>query len=263
MELWHVLLKLQVQNSDSFGYHWKCSDLGILNLCFADDVLIFCSGHLQSVQVIKDTLSTFAALSGLRVNSAKSQVILSKSVRSERQAILDFMGFQEGTLPIKYLGVPLVASRLTIEDCKPLLHKLDNKLAGWSHHILSLAGRTQLIKSVLSSLHIYWASVFILPKSIINSIESRLRKFLWQGSSATGFAKVAWAQICKPKEEGGLGIRRVIFMNQAFDDETTLADFTKRYPIDLGGLGFAVSASRHLNLESPALDVFLVLEKID
>ncbi|KAL0284421.1 UNVERIFIED_CONTAM: hypothetical protein Sradi_7197800 [Sesamum radiatum] len=59
---------------------------------------------------------------------------------------------------------------------------------GWNHLNLSLAGRTQLIKSVLSSLHLYWASVFILPKSIIKVIESKLRSFLWKGSGSSGLA---------------------------------------------------------------------------
>ncbi|KAL0439730.1 UNVERIFIED_CONTAM: hypothetical protein Slati_2456000 [Sesamum latifolium] len=133
-------------------------------------------------------------MSGLQVNPSKSTIILSKAVQRDRQAILDLMEFQEGSLPIKYLGVPLIASRLTVADCKPLLDKINSKLAGWSQLNLSLAGRTQLIKSVLSALHIYWASVFILPKSIINVIEGRMRKFLWQGSSGTGYAKVSWVQ---------------------------------------------------------------------
>ncbi|KAL0455517.1 UNVERIFIED_CONTAM: hypothetical protein Slati_0890900 [Sesamum latifolium] len=114
--------------------------------------------------------------------------LLKQAVQMERQAILDLMGFQEGSLPIKYLGVPLISSRLTIADCQPLIDKIDNRLAGWSQFNLSLAGRTQLIKSVLSSLHTYWASGFILPKSIINIIEGRMRKFLWQGSWR-GYAK--------------------------------------------------------------------------
>ncbi|KAL0439857.1 UNVERIFIED_CONTAM: LINE-1 reverse transcriptase [Sesamum latifolium] len=130
MELWHVLLQLQVQQAPNFQYHWKCQGLGILNLCFADDVLIFGSGNTHSVSIIKDSLAEFVAMSGLHVNPSKSQIILSKSVRSERQSILDLMGFQEGTLIIKYLGVPLVASRLTIADCQPLLLKIEGRLAG-------------------------------------------------------------------------------------------------------------------------------------
>ncbi|KAL0293096.1 UNVERIFIED_CONTAM: hypothetical protein Sradi_6956200 [Sesamum radiatum] len=42
-----------------------------------------------------------------------------------------------------------------------------------------------------------------------------MRKFLWQGSSGAGNAKVAWDQLCKPKVEGGLGIRRLTTSNQA------------------------------------------------
>ncbi|KAL0292355.1 UNVERIFIED_CONTAM: hypothetical protein Sradi_6992700 [Sesamum radiatum] len=150
-------------------------------------------GTINSVSTIKATLLEFAELSGLRVNP----------------------GFQEGSLPIKYLGVPLSSSRLTRTDCQPLLDKLARRLAGWNHLTLSLAGRTQVIKSVLNSLHIYWASAFLLPKAIIQILERKMREFLWKGSSGSGYAKVSWAQVCKSKEEGGLGIRSVLHMNQA------------------------------------------------
>ncbi|KAL0287889.1 UNVERIFIED_CONTAM: putative mitochondrial protein [Sesamum radiatum] len=155
MEIWHVMLRLRTQSDESFQYHWKCNDLGILNLCFADDVLIFCAG------------------------TGKPSLII---------------GFQEGSLPIKYLGVPLSSSRLTRTDCQPLLDKLARRLAGWNHLTLSLAGRTQVIKSVLNSLHIYWASAFLLPKAIIQILERKMREFLWKGSSGSGYAKVSWAQ---------------------------------------------------------------------
>ncbi|KAL0292777.1 UNVERIFIED_CONTAM: hypothetical protein Sradi_6973500 [Sesamum radiatum] len=128
MEMWHVLLKLRIHSSAMFQYHWKCRELEIVYLCFADDVLIFCSGTADSVSLIRDVLTEFAAMSGLQVNPSKSQVILSKSV-AHRQHILDIMGFQEGSLPIKYLGVPLVSSRLTNSDCQPLIQKLDSRLA--------------------------------------------------------------------------------------------------------------------------------------
>ncbi|KAK4390843.1 hypothetical protein Sango_2147600 [Sesamum angolense] len=108
--------------------------------------------------------------------------------------MIDVLGFQEGFLPVRYLGVPLISSRLKIADCKPLIDKLDSRIAGWSHLNLSFAGRAQLIQSVLSTLHSYWASVFILPKGIIKILEAKLRKFLWQGATGRGQAKVAWDQ---------------------------------------------------------------------
>nr|XP_043625572.1 uncharacterized protein LOC122596998 [Erigeron canadensis] len=77
-------------------------------------------------------------------------------------------------------------------------------------------GRVQLVISVLSSLHLYWASVFILPARIIKDLEKSMRGFLWcQGPMQRGKAKVAWKDVCVPKFEGGLGIRRIDDMNKA------------------------------------------------
>ncbi|KAL0293927.1 UNVERIFIED_CONTAM: hypothetical protein Sangu_3228300 [Sesamum angustifolium] len=176
--------------------------------------------------VITDTLNEFAALSGLKVNPAKSQIIFSRAVQQERQQILDYLGFQEGSLPVKYLGIPLTSSRLTIADCRPLIDKVDARLAGWNNQILSYAGRLQLIKSVLTTLHTYWASAFILPKGVLKTLEKKMRQFLWQGSAGSGNAKVAWAWISKPKEEGGLGIRSLTITNQALMLKT-MEDITK------------------------------------
>ncbi|KAK4383918.1 hypothetical protein Sango_3108000 [Sesamum angolense] len=143
----------------------------------------------------------------LKVNSAKSQIIFSRAVQQERQQILDYLGFQEGSLPVKYLGIPLTSSRLTIADCRPLIDKVDARLAGWNNQILSYAGWLQLIKSVLTTLHTYWASAFILPKGVLKILEKKMRQFLWQGSAGSRNAKVAWAWISKRKRKEGLRYR--------------------------------------------------------
>ncbi|KAL0367279.1 UNVERIFIED_CONTAM: hypothetical protein Sradi_3618000 [Sesamum radiatum] len=170
MEVWRIILHKRVQAAADFHYHWKCKEQGILNLYFADDVLIFCKGTVQSVRVIKAVLDEFASDSGLKVNPNKSQVILSHAAQS----------------------------------------KIDARLAGWSHLNLSFAGRTQLLRSVMSAMHAYWASVFLLPKAVIKEIEARMRRFLWRGSSDRGYAKVSWDQVCKPNakevlESDGVG----------------------------------------------------------
>ncbi|XP_074305640.1 uncharacterized protein LOC141640860 [Silene latifolia] len=72
---------------------------------------------------------------------------------------------------------------------------------------LSYAGRLVLIKSVLSTLHCYWARIFILPVSILNKVEALCRSFLWQGNEiSNGPALIAWDTCCKTKQEGGLGL---------------------------------------------------------
>ncbi|KAL0292598.1 UNVERIFIED_CONTAM: hypothetical protein Sradi_6983200 [Sesamum radiatum] len=156
-----------------------------------------------------------------------------ESCHGERQQILDVMGFQEGTLPIPLPWCPVV--------------------------FVKALGRVQLIKSVLSSLHTYWASVFILPKAVLKVIEERMRSFLWKGASGSGVAKVAWEQICRPKKEGGLGIKRVVHMNQALYAKTHLAHTSGGQMFYLGVLGAAVSAKKSDTLDCQGLpsDSFL------
>ncbi|KAL0294560.1 UNVERIFIED_CONTAM: hypothetical protein Sradi_6878700 [Sesamum radiatum] len=155
----------------------------------------------------------FAEMSGLHANIHKSHLILSRSASPLRDALLATLDFQEGHLPIRYFGVPLLATRLSIADYQPILLKIDSRIKGWDGVLLSFAGRVQLIKSVLSALQIYWSMAFILPKHVIREIEKRLRTFLWRGNNAVGHAKVSWQQVCQPISEGGLGIRNLQAQN--------------------------------------------------
>ncbi|GJV28011.1 hypothetical protein Tco_1384459 [Tanacetum coccineum] len=126
------------------------------------------------------------------------------------------MPFEEGRIPVKYLGVLLVPSRLVYRDCKELIEKVEARINDWKNKSLSIVGRLQLVQYVIASMHVFWASVFILPMRILLDIEQLMRSFLWcQGSMRNGKAKVAWNVVCLPKDEGGLGIRRLGFFNKA------------------------------------------------
>lgn len=67
-----------------------------------------------------------------------------------------------------------------------------------------------MIYSVIYSMANFWSSVFVLPKWFYAKVDSMCSGFLWKNStrSATG-ARVSWENICKPKAEGGLGIRKL------------------------------------------------------
>ncbi|GJZ17557.1 reverse transcriptase zinc-binding domain-containing protein [Tanacetum coccineum] len=94
--------------------------------------------------------------------------------------------------------------------------KVQARVDDWKNKFLSAAGRLQLIRSVLSSMHIYWASMFILPSRVLLDIEQIIRHFLWShGSSKRCQSKVAWEVVCLPKDEGGLGVRRLDTFNKA------------------------------------------------
>ncbi|KAL0327933.1 UNVERIFIED_CONTAM: hypothetical protein Scaly_2225900 [Sesamum calycinum] len=126
------------------------------------------------VRVFKEGLNEFSMISGLKVNPNKSQLILSKSTEKLRPLLQQVLGFQVGELPLRYLGLPLLHSRLTVRDWKPLLLKVDQRIASWTAISLSFAGQTQFIKTVLNPLNAYWSAAFVLPKGIIKLIEGKL-----------------------------------------------------------------------------------------
>ncbi|GJW91938.1 hypothetical protein Tco_0169491 [Tanacetum coccineum] len=96
-----------------------------------------------------------------------------------KTGIMQLMSFQLGTLPIMYLSVPLISSRLLYKDCKILVECVRKRIGDWKNKWLSFVRRRQLVIYVFSSMHLSWASVFILLAGIIHDIEQLMCGFLW------------------------------------------------------------------------------------
>ncbi|GJT31559.1 putative reverse transcriptase domain, reverse transcriptase zinc-binding domain protein [Tanacetum coccineum] len=216
MEVLTLMLHRRIHESNNFTYHRYFSKLDLINLCFADDLFLFAHGDVNSATVIKEALDEFKDASGLTPSMPKSTAYFCNVLNHTKLAILHVPPFEEGRLPVKYLGVPLVSSRLIFRDCKELIEKVQNRINDWKNKSLSITGRLQLIQSVMGSMHLFWASVFMLPTRVLLDIEQLMRGFLWcQGSLRKGKAKVSWEVFCLPKDEGGLGIRRLEHFNKA------------------------------------------------
>ncbi|XP_058192110.1 uncharacterized protein LOC131309505 [Rhododendron vialii] len=197
-----------------FRFHWRCGNTKIINLCFADDLMIFCKGDLTSVKHIHDALTEFQELLGFSPSPGKSSIYFSGVNNSSRLAILNVLEFKEGTLPVRYLGVPLISTKLRASDCQ--VDSIITKTKCWTNRDLTYAGRVQLIKNVLFSMQTYWSSLFIISKKVVKEVEDILRAFLWSGPDLkrTG-AKVSWEHLCSPKQEGGLGFKSMQVWNKA------------------------------------------------
>ena len=90
---------------------------------------------------------------------------------------------------------------------EPVVRKVRKRLDGWKRSFLSRGGRLSLIESVLSSLPIYFLSLFKIPRNVGKEIESLMRDFLWEGCDGeVGDHLVAWKKVCLPKANGGLGV---------------------------------------------------------
>ncbi|GJZ64168.1 hypothetical protein Tco_0620589, partial [Tanacetum coccineum] len=175
-----LILKRRVRLSESFRYHRYCEEIQLIDMCFANDLFIFAHGDVESSRVIMDSLEEFKLTSALISSIPKSTAYFCNVLNHTKAAILSIMPFSEGELPVKYLGVPLISSRLLNMDCKILVEKAKNRTGDWKNKSLSFAGRLQLCKSL-----------------------------------KRGKAKIAWEDICLPKSEGGLGLCNLEVFNFA------------------------------------------------
>ncbi len=87
MEVLTCILKEKAMLPD-FQFHWRCSKTKTINLCFADDLMIFCKGEVKSVTHIRTALQEFESLSGLSPSPGKSSVFFSGVQHSTRIDIL-------------------------------------------------------------------------------------------------------------------------------------------------------------------------------
>lgn len=83
--------------TSGFKFHPKCARVNLTHLCFADDLLIFTTGDLTSIQKVKSVLEQFKEISGLQANSLKSEVSFLVFLRLASN-ILDCLEFKEGHL---------------------------------------------------------------------------------------------------------------------------------------------------------------------
>lgn len=78
----------------------------------------------------------------------------------------------EGSLSVKYLGVPLISTRLSAAECDVLKDKILGRNKGWTNKSLTYGGRAQFTQSIL--FQVFWTSIFVLPQRILKDIERLL-----------------------------------------------------------------------------------------
>ncbi|CAN1732392.1 Putative ribonuclease H protein At1g65750 [Linum perenne] len=106
------------------------------------------------------------------------------------------LGFQETKDLGRYLGVSILHGKVSKDTYGYILEHMRRKLDGWKCNSLSLAGRVTLTLSVLNSIPSYAMQTSFLSKSKVHLL--------------------AWDHICRPKDQGGLGLRKARELNQAY-----------------------------------------------
>lgn len=148
-----VIVKMQV--NPNFNHHSKCEKLGITHLSFVDDVLLFSRGDPIFINLILSTFQDFSDSTGLSVNPHKCKVFSSGMEDTIRDNLKQQTGFNDGTLPVRYLGVPLSCKKLHIVHYLLLIEKIIGRIRHWSNNLMSIAGRIMLVKSIFLTITQY------------------------------------------------------------------------------------------------------------
>ncbi|XP_043699839.1 uncharacterized protein LOC122650493 [Telopea speciosissima] len=186
------------------------------HLLYVDDLFIFMKAEMASVRWVKQFLEAYGRYSGQVVNLAKSKVFMGRISSARKQQLQSVLQIPVCTFPTKYLGVMLKKGRVQRDLILPLMDQFKKRLAAWKGRFLSMAGRIELVRSVMSSIPVHNFSVYLWLASAIENMERWIRNFIWLREADHSKAiTVSWDTLCKPKGEGGLGIRRLRDLNLA------------------------------------------------
>ena len=141
----------------------------------------------------------------------------------------------------KYLGLPMTCGKSRVNTFKELEEKIHKRVLGWKEKFISKAGREVLIKKVAQAIPTYAMSLFKLPKSMYDSINSLLAKYWWgQNKEERKIHWVNWKKLCTSKQKGGMGFRDLHAFNLAM-----LSKQAWRLTQDINSLFYKVYKARY------------------
>ncbi|KAJ3701655.1 hypothetical protein LUZ61_005360 [Rhynchospora tenuis] len=186
-------------------------------LQYADDTLLFSTAKGTAVSTLHHILSAFSHCSGIELNFNKSLLVPFNLSQPQVESIQAGLNVTISTLPFKYLGLPLTLRKPDRQAFQLLIDKIQVRLAGWKSRLLSRAGRIVLANSVLSTIPVFFMSVFQLPIWVVKALDRLRRNFIWGSSDTTGKSMhlLAWDRVCLPKSVGGFGLINLRLQNIA------------------------------------------------
>ncbi|XP_074306139.1 uncharacterized protein LOC141641373 [Silene latifolia] len=182
----------------------------------------FIRGNSKSCESLDKVIKDYCHASGQVINDNKSSMMLSScySLSFARKCLKTFNIPCDTNLG-SYLGIPTDVglsggNKSKREIFEFFIDKVRKRLFSWNCILLSPTGRLALISSVLSSLSVYFLSVFKIPVSVTKILDAILSHFWWAGHKKS--PSISWCCrlfLSQPKGNGDLGIRRMKEFNQA------------------------------------------------
>ena len=188
----------------------------LTHMQFVDDTFLGGEASVEEARVMRNTLELYGKVSGQFINWKKSEIFFFNTPYNVRFRICRILDIKLGLMPNKYLGIPFFAGRNKADLWDTLIEKCQKKMEGWRGKWLTLAGRILMLQVVITAMPVFAMMCLEIPKKVIRTLERKMRKFFWNGANEENkIPLLAWEKICRPKEEGGAGLRDWSCMNRA------------------------------------------------
>ncbi|KAF7802979.1 ribonuclease H [Senna tora] len=209
---------IQAQTSKSIKGIKIARNAPIINhLMYADDILMFFRADRNTCNSVSTLLNKFGEMAGLSMNRQKSEIKFSPNISQQGAQILtgifnckkvDHLG--------RYLGGFIDGHDTAKRNASLILDNIQQRLAGWKAKMLSQAARTTLIKAVVSAVPLFYMQHTWLSHSQADKCEAAMRKFFWgHWEDSKTPIMISWDKLCRRREEGGMGFRRMMEVNEA------------------------------------------------
>ncbi|KAK1286421.1 hypothetical protein QJS10_CPB20g00858 [Acorus calamus] len=124
----------------------------LTHLLYADDLMIISTATPAQCSHIRLLLNETQALTGLTVNWNKSTVKFSPHIpRQFQRWMVRILKVPISFSIWKYLGAPLSFGRTPRSSSSQIITRIADRLASWKASLLTMAGQSTLIKSVLQA----------------------------------------------------------------------------------------------------------------
>ena len=125
----HRLLKKTEEGGFLSGFQASPSASGglhISHLLYVDDTILFCDASKEQLLHIRMVLIFFEAITGLKVNIGKSEIVSVGEV-GNLDALTSILCCKVGCLPMSYLGMPLGAHYKDSSIWNPIIEMMGKK----------------------------------------------------------------------------------------------------------------------------------------
>jgi hypothetical protein len=106
-------------------------------LQYTDDTVLFLEHDLQKAVNMKLILCLFEELSGLKINFHISEIFCFGKAKEDEDQYKQIFGCDAGSLPFRYLGIPIHYRKLRNSDWYPVETRFESKLGCWKGKLLS------------------------------------------------------------------------------------------------------------------------------